>query len=101
MSATRWLALPVAIAALALRAGSLSAQDGKGGDPAPPPIVSTWPARAERVPVKYTIDAEYVETGFGDGVRIVGDETIFWTNVSQEPVKLVYLHTYADRKSVV
>lgn len=96
MSAARWLAVPVAIAALALRAGSVSAQDEKGGEPAPPPVASSWPSRAERVPVKYTIDAEYVETGFGDGVRIVGDETIFWTNVSQEPVKLVYLHTYAN-----
>ena len=55
-----------------------------------------WRTRAEVVPVHYTIDATLVETGFGDGVRIVGDETIVWTNTSREPVKVLYFHTYAN-----
>lgn len=97
MSTARRIVLPFVVAAAALAAGPLSAQDGKSDGPAPPPPpVSSWPVRAAQVPVRYTIDAEYVETGFGDGVRIVGSEQIFWTNASSEPVKVVYLHTYAN-----
>src|SRR6185503_12583059 len=32
----------------------------------------------------------------GDAYRINGDETIFWTIPSREPVKVLFLHTYAN-----
>lgn len=84
MRPSRVVAVAVLLAAFALRGGSAGAQD------------AGWRARAEEVPVRYTIDAQLVETGFGDGVRIVGNEQVFWKNTSREPVKVLYLHTYAN-----
>jgi peptidase M1-like protein len=88
MRTARLLALAVAGAA-ALAGGPTSAQD-KDGNGAP------WPSAAPAVPVRYKIEAELVETGIGEGVRIVGDETIFWTNTTSDAVKVLYLHTYAN-----
>lgn len=102
MRTARLLAIAV-IGAAALALGPASAQDkdkdkDKDGNaappaPAPPPA---WTSAAATVPVRYKIEAELVETGIGEGVRIVGDETVFWTNTSTEPVKVLYLHTYPN-----
>ena len=94
MRAARNLAA-VAVAAALVAAGPAAAQDGnKDGNPAPAPV---WTAAAKPpLPVRYKIEAELVETGVGEGVRIVGDETFFWTNTSNEPVKVLWLHTYAN-----
>ena len=96
MRTLRYLAI-AAVGALALAFGPASAQDkDKDGNPAPAAPAPAWTAAAKTVPVQYKIEAELVETGIGEGVRIVGDETIYWTNNSAEPVKSLWLHTYAN-----
>lgn len=82
-----------AVAALAL-AGAVGAQEappspGGNGPPA------TWRMRADEVNVTYKIEAHLVEKD-AHAWRIVGDETIFWKNASRDPVKVVYLHAYAN-----
>jgi hypothetical protein len=84
MRALRVLAAALLAPVFALRGGPAAAED--------PP----WRARAENVGVRYSIDAQLVETVFGDGVRIVGNEQVFWKNTSREAVKVLYFHTYAN-----
>jgi hypothetical protein len=84
MKPARLVAALVLTSAVALHGGAADAQD------------TSWRAKADDVPLHYTINVELVETGFGDGVRLVGDETVIWKNTSREAVKVVYLHTYAN-----
>ncbi len=80
-------------AALAL-AVALVPGDGVRAQQAPPP--APWREKAE-VNVRYDIRGRLVEgASEDDALRLVGDETIVWTNTSQDRVGVLYFHLYPN-----